>query len=131
MAARLKYVKVIDREHFYIKGGRLHPGLESGVVVNEEPGIAAAFLVMRAWSEDTGTFTEQWRIETPGGSSIYESTPRELHIANHGHVERLEDEVADMEVEYTSDDYSIVFQLDDQEVSRTRFSVRPTRPETE
>jgi hypothetical protein len=124
MGARLQYAKVIDREIFFIRGGRLHPGLHNDVVVADEPGIAGAFLVLRAWGDDKGTFTEQWRIESPGGTSMYESAPRELHIANSGHIERLEDEVADLHVDYTADDYRVVFVLDDRDVARVNFPVR-------
>jgi hypothetical protein len=124
MGARLQYAKVIDREIFFIRGGRLHPGLHNDVVVADEPGIAGAFLVLRAWGDDKGTFTEQWRIESPGGTSMYESAPRELHIANSGHIERLEDEVADLHVDYTADDYRVVFVLDDRAVARVNFPVR-------
>jgi hypothetical protein len=124
MGARLQYAKVIDREIFYIRGGRVHPGLDNEVVVNSEPGIAAAFLVLRAWSDEHGTFTEHWRIESPGGTNLYESTPRELHIENNHHVERLEDEVADLKIDYASDDYHVVFLLDDREVARVAFPVK-------
>src|SRR5438093_11429483 len=123
MGARLLYAKVIDRELYYIRGAKVHPGLENQVVVNDEPGTAAAFLVLRAWSQDHGTFTEQWRIETPGGAVVYESSPREIHLATPTHAERLEDEVADMKVEYAADDYELIFRLDDREVARVTFSV--------
>ena len=129
MGARLQYAKVIDRELFYIRGGRLHPGLHNQVVVADEPGVVAAFLVFRAWGDDKGTFTEQWRIETPGGTAIYESAPQELHIASNEHVEKLEDEVADLRVEYAADDYSVVFVLDDREVARVGFPVLLTERE--
>jgi hypothetical protein len=124
LGARLQYAKVVDREIFFNRGGKLHPGLESCVVVNDEPGRAGAFLVMRAWTDDHGTFTEQWRIETPGGRVVYESLPRELHLATTQHVEKLEDEVADLEFEYASDDYNVVFVLDDTETARLTFPVR-------
>jgi hypothetical protein len=124
MGARLRWAKVVDREHFYIKGGKLHPGLDSKVVVDDEPGTAAAFMVLRAWSDGHGTFTEQWRIESPGGTNLYESTPRELHIASQSHVERLEDEVSDLNIEYAGDNYRVVFTLDDREVARVGFPVR-------
>jgi hypothetical protein len=114
---------VIDRQLFYERGGRVHPGLESEVVVNDLPGQSAAFLVIRGWGDDHGTFTEQWRIETPGGTSLYESAPRELHLATKAHVERLEDEVADLTFEYATDDYCVVFTLDEQEAARVRFPV--------
>lgn len=125
MGARLQYAKVIDRELFYTRGGRVHPGLDSEVILRDEPGKAAAFLVMRAWADDHGSFTEQWRIESPGGRTIYESAPRELHVATHNHVEKLEDEVADLELEFSADDYSVIFFLDDREVARVDFPVRP------
>jgi hypothetical protein len=126
MGARLQWAKVVDREHFFIKGGRVHPGLDSEVVTSAEPGTAAAFMVLRAWTDGHGTFTEQWRIESPGGTSLYESTPRELHIASNNHVERLEDEVSDLNIEYAGDDYGVVFMLDDREVARVGFPVRVT-----
>jgi hypothetical protein len=126
MGARLVYAKVIDREAFLIRGGKVHPGLENEVVVQSEPGEAGAFLVLRAWSSDHGTFTEQWRIEAPGGLTIYESLPRELHLATESHTERLEDELSDIEFDFTADDYLAVFLLDEREVARVRFSVKLT-----
>jgi hypothetical protein len=128
MGARLSYAKVIDRERFVIRGGRLHPGLDNEVVVQDEPGIAGAFLILRGWTDDHGSFTEQWRIESPGGQVIYESSPREIHVATNGHIERLEDEVADLQVEYSADDYSVVFTLDDREVARVDFPIRTLKP---
>jgi hypothetical protein len=126
LGARLYYAKVIDRERFYIRGGKVHPGLDNEVLVNDEPGTAGAFLVLRAWSNEHGTFTEQWRIRDPGGALVYESLPREIHIASEGHVEKLEDEVADLEFDYAADDYQVVFALDEREVARVRFSVQVT-----
>lgn len=126
MGARLEYAKVIDRQVFYERGARLHPGLENKVLLNDEPGVAAAFLVMRGWSDEHGTFTEGWRIESPGGSTVYEGTPRELHMASNSHTERLEDEVADLKLDYAADDYAVVFTLDDREVAHVRFDVVTT-----
>ncbi len=123
MGARLLYGKVIDRELFYKRGAKVHPGLENAVVMNEEPGKAGAFLVLRAWTDDHGTFTEQWRIETPGGRVVYQSTPRELHLATNSHIERLEDEVAELELEFAADDYNLVLDLDEREVARVSFPV--------
>jgi hypothetical protein len=123
LGARLQYAKVVDREVFFTRGGKIHPGLENKVVLNDEPGQAGAFLVLRAWTDDHGTFTEQWRIESPGGKVVYESLPRELHLATTGHVEKLEDEVADLDFEYGADDYNVVFVLDDSVVARVRFPV--------
>ncbi len=125
MGARLQYAKVIDRELFFKQGAKVHPGLENEVLLVNDDGEAGAFLVLRAWTEDRGTHTEQWRIEAPGGLVVYESLPRELHIATNTHVEKLEDEVADLEFDFESDDYSAVFMLDEIEVARVRFSVRP------
>jgi hypothetical protein len=123
MGARLQYAKVIDREKFIIGGGKIHPGLSNQVVVNGEPGVAAAFLLLRGWTGEYGTFTEQWRIESPGGTAVYEGIPRELHIATRDHVERLEDEVADLKIDYAADDYRVVFTLDDREVARMDFPI--------
>ena len=127
MGARLIYAKVIDRQIFYVKEqARVHPHLENQVVLNGEPGVAGAFLVLRAWGEDKGSFTEQWRLKGPGGETIYESLPREIHMATNGHVEKLEDEIADLDLEVSSDDYEVVFTLDENEVARVRFPVRVT-----
>jgi hypothetical protein len=123
MGARLHYAKVVDRELFIKDGGRVHPGLHNHVVMADAPGPAGAFLVLRAWGDDHGTFTEQWRIEGSGGGRIYESLPREIHLATEDHVEKLEDELADLEFDYPADDYSVVFLLDDREVARVTFAV--------
>jgi hypothetical protein len=124
MGARLKYAKVIDRQLFYERGGKLHPGLESEVVVADEPGNAAAFLILRGWGDDRGSFTESWGVETPGGTVLYESVPREIHLATAEHVEKLEDEVSDLFIEYAADDYDVVFRLDGREVGRAKFGIR-------
>jgi hypothetical protein len=123
MGVRLHYAKVVDREHFLTHGGKIHPGLDNKVVLEAEPGKAAVFLVMRGWGDDNGTFTEQWRIEGSGGGLVHASVPREIHIATDSHVERLSDEVADLEFEYAADDYSLVFVLDELEAARVSFPV--------
>jgi hypothetical protein len=125
MGARLRFAKVIDRQLFYVRNdGRLHPGLDNEVLMHEEPGVAGAFLVMRGWGDDHGSFTEKWRIESPDGRTLYESLPREIHVATTEHVERLEDEIADLEFEFTADNYQCIFDLDDSEVARIRFAVK-------
>jgi hypothetical protein len=125
MGARLRFAKVIDRELFYVRNdGKLHPGLESDVLLHEEPGAAGAFLVIRGWGDDHGTFTEQWKIESPDGRTMYESVSREIHIATNEHVERIQDEIADLEFEFAADNYHVVFDLDDSEVARVRFAVK-------
>ncbi|MPZ70549.1 MAG: hypothetical protein GEU71_13630 [Actinobacteria bacterium] len=126
MGARLKYAKVIDRQLYFEKGGRVQPGLENQILLPEEPGVAAAFLVLRGWSDDHGTCTESWKLVTPGGTALYTSTPREIHLATNGHIEKLEDEVADLKVEYATDDYEVVFSLDGREVARATVPVRVT-----
>ena len=123
MGARLHYAKVIDREKFMVKGGRVHPGLANEVQLLEEPGKAAVFLIKRAWGDDHGSFTEQWRVESPGGSVLYESAPRELHMPTEQHVEKLQDEVMDLEFQFAADDYSVAFLLDDRIVARVQFPV--------
>ena len=127
MGVRLRYAKVLDREAFMIKGGKLHPGLHNEVVIDDEPGRAAAFIVFRGCGDDHGSFTEQWRIEDPAGRTIYESVPREIHVATNGHLERLEDEVADLNLEFAADDYNVVFKLDDRDVARATFAVKVAR----
>ncbi|MDQ3940879.1 MAG: hypothetical protein M3238_05990 [Actinomycetota bacterium] len=124
MGARLHYAKVLDREAYMIKGGKLHPGLQNQVIIDDEPGRAAVFVVFRGWGDDHGSFTEQWRIEDPEGQTIYESVPREIHVATNGRVERLEDEVADLDLEFAADDYNVVFTLDEREVARATFAVK-------
>ena len=124
MGARLAYAKVIDRQAFYDKGGNLHPKLNNIVVLQDEPGTAGAFLVFRGWHDDHGTFTEQWRIKEPEGRTVYESSPREVHIPSESHTERLEDEVADLSFEFAADDYDLVFFLDEREVARVTFPVK-------
>jgi hypothetical protein len=133
MGARLQYAKVIDRQLFFTRGGRVHPKLESEVLLQEEPGIAGAFLVLRGWTGDHGSFTERWRIRSPGGATLYESVPREIHLATESHVERLEDEVAELELDVADEGYELVLFLDDREVARARFAVRAggERPLTE
>jgi len=126
MGARLRYAKVIDRELFYNQGGTLHPGLESVIVTDDEPGVAGAFIIFRGWADDHGSATEQWRIEGPGGLTIYESIPREFHLATKTHVERLEDEISDLKIEQVEGNYAIVFMLDEEEVARTAFTVKLT-----
>lgn len=123
MGARLIYAKVVDRDIFWKQGGKVHPGLHNDVILREEPGEAHAFLVLRGWGEDTGTFTEQWRIEGMGGGAIYESLAREIHAATESHIERLEDEVSDLKFDYAGD-YTVVFTLDEHEVARVTFPVR-------
>lgn len=131
MRARLVYAKVVDREMFMSRGSKISPHLHNGVMLlSPDPGAAASFLVMRAWTDHHGTFTEQWRIEGSGGGLVYESIPRELHIASAGHIEHLEDEVADLEFQYVADNYNAVFFLDDQEMARVTFPVRaPGEPD--
>ncbi len=123
MGARLQYAKIIDRRLFYDRGAKLHPHLENQIVLQDEPGAALAFLVLRGWTDDHGSFTEQWRLEAPGGGVVYESLPRELHLASESHVERLEDELADIEFQYAADRYQLVFLLDENEVARVNFPV--------
>jgi hypothetical protein len=123
VGARLQYAKVIDRQLFYARGARVHPKLENEVLLQSEPGRAGAFLVLRGWTDDHGTFTEQWSIKSPGGATIYASVPREIHLATASHVEKLEDEVADLELDFSAEDYNVVFHLDDREVARVTFPV--------
>jgi hypothetical protein len=42
-------------------------------------------------------------------------------------VERLEDEIADLDLDAASDDYHVIFTLDENEVARVRFPVMPTQ----
>ncbi|MEA2487786.1 MAG: hypothetical protein QOF16_1440, partial [Actinomycetota bacterium] len=81
MGARLQYALVIVREAFFMHGGHVQPALEYNVVLQEDPGPAGAFLVLRAWTDDHGSFTERWELQGAGGGLVYKSTPRELHLA--------------------------------------------------
>lgn len=124
MGARLHFAKVIDKELFYVKeNGRVHPHLESRVVLRDEPGTAGDFLVIRGWGDDRGTFTERWTLQGPGGMTIYESSPREVHIPTPSRTEQLQDEISDLELDAAADDYNVVFYLDDREVARVGFPV--------
>ena len=124
MGARLQYAKVLDQYIFYREGGRVHPGLPSRVVIPHDGGPAAAFFVLRAWSDDHGTFTEQWRIEGPDGSIVYQSVPREIHMPTRSHTERLQDEVSDLDLGAAGGVYRAIFSLDDYEVGRIDFPVQ-------
>jgi hypothetical protein len=124
MGARLAYAKVIDRQVFYDKGGNLHPKLDNVVVLQGEPGTAGAFLLFRGWADDHGSFTEQFHIKEPEGRTVYQSSPREIHIPTNGHTERLEEEIADLELEFADDGYQLVFFVDETEVARVSFPVK-------
>jgi hypothetical protein len=124
VGARLQYAKVLDQYFFYREGGRVHPGLPNRVVIPHNGGPAAAFLVLRAWSDDHGTFTEQWRIEGPDGSIVYRSVPREIHMPTRAHTERLWDEITDLDLGGVDGLYRAVFTLDDYEVARVDFPVQ-------
>jgi hypothetical protein len=124
MPARLQYAKVIDQELFLNENARIHPGLNNAIQLHDEPGKAGAFLVLRGWQDGHGTVTEQWRIEGSGGGKVYESLPREVHLPTAGHLEKLEDEINDLEFQYAADDYHIVFTIDEREVARVKFEVR-------
>jgi hypothetical protein len=123
MGARLVYAKVIDKQLYLQRGGEPTPGLDNDVVVNDEPGIAATFHVLRAWTDDEGGVSERWTIESPGGLTLYEAAPRELHFPTREYVEHLEDEVANLKVDYAAD-YTAVFYLDEHEVARVTFPIR-------
>lgn len=124
MGVRLAYAKVIDRQLFYDKGGNLHPKLDNIVVLQKEPGPAGAFLVFRGWADDHGSFTEQFRIKEPEGRTIYTSSSREVPMPSRDHTERLEDEVADLELEFAGEGYLVIFYVDDREVASVTFDVK-------
>jgi hypothetical protein len=44
-------------------------------------------------------------------------------MPTNGHIEKLEDELADLEFDFAADDYSAVFLLDEREVARLNFPV--------
>ena len=123
MGARLVYGKVIDSQLYIQRGAEPTPGLENDVVIDDEPGVAGNFHVLRAWTDDEGGVTETWRLESPGGLVVYEAAPRELHFSTREHVEHLDDEITDLKIDYAAD-YTIVFELDEREVARLTFPIR-------
>ena len=126
MGARLVYAKVIDKQLYIQRGGEPSPGLENDVVVEDEPGVVGDFHVLRAWTDDEGGVTEHWTLESPGGLVIYEAAPRELHFPTRTHVEHVDDQIADLKIDYAGD-YTVVFYLDEHEVARTTFTIRKGR----
>jgi hypothetical protein len=131
LGARLSYVKVIDSGEFLARGGRLSPGLPNLVLVRSEPGVAATLKVLRGWDHGHGTYTEQWRIEDPGGLTIYESVPREIHLPTPEHVERLEDEVSDLKIDYAADGFSLIVSLDEAARATVQFTVQTEKDSQE
>src|SRR5688500_18969630 len=121
MGARLVYGKVIDSQLYLQRGATATPGLVNEVVVDDEPGLAANFHVLRAWTDNEGSVAERWTIESPGGAVVYEAAPRELHFPTAQHVEELDDEVIDVKIEYAAEDYNVVLYLDEHEVARVTF----------
>jgi hypothetical protein len=47
-----------------------------------------------------------------------------VHIPSNDHTERLEDEVADLELEFASEGYLLIFYVDDREVASVSFDVK-------
>ena len=123
MGARLVYAKVIDSQLYIQRGAEPSPGLENDVVIHDEPGVAGNFHVLRAWTDDEGAVTEQWRLESPGGLTVFEAAPRELHFPSRDHIEHLDDEITDLKIDYAAD-YTVVFTLDELEVARVNFPIR-------
>lgn len=121
MGARLRYAKVVDRDAFLRSGGTVRPGLDSQVRLpaDTEPVHAAPFLVLRAWEDADGAFTETWRILDPHGRTVRAPVEREV-LATQG---ELADEVADQLFEYADDGYQLVLEVDGAEVARADFPV--------
>ncbi|MGH8902870.1 MAG: hypothetical protein ACRDYA_14660 [Egibacteraceae bacterium] len=123
MGVTLRYAKVVDRDLFLRTGGTVRPGLanEIRLVEDEAPARAAPFLVLRAWDEADGAFTETWRLVDPHGRTVRPSTMREVL---QGQTE-ISDEIADQRFEYADDSYQLVLEVDDREVARANFPVLP------
>ncbi len=126
MGARLKYIKVVDRELFLRSGGNITPRLENRVqLLAEPPAKVGVFEIHRNWYDLQGAFTESWRIVDPHGRTLHEGLDREVTAGN----QDLVDEVAALEVEYADDGYQVVFFIDDREIARVDFEVTDARDE--
>lgn len=133
MGATLAWVKVIDAERYRLEGEDLRPSLESVVeLVDAAPAEAAPFLILRAWTQFEGAFTETWRIRDRYGRTIRGGLPREV-IAGEGTPDQggLIDEIEGQQFEYADDGYQLVLHVEGREVARTDFAVRePSDPRT-
>jgi hypothetical protein len=120
MGATLRYAKVVDREDFFLSGGVIRPGLDSGVrLPGPAPARAAPFIVMRAWDQFDSAFTETWRLLDAHGRTVREPVSREVTAAD-GDVA---DEIDDQEFEYEGE-YQLVLEVEGREVARADFPVR-------
>jgi hypothetical protein len=121
MGVTLRYAKVVDRDLFLRTGGTVRPGLDNGIRLldDEAPARAAPFLILRAWDDVGGAFTETWRLLDPHGLTVRPSTTREVL---QGQTE-ISDEIADQRFEYADDGYQLVLEVDGREVARANFPV--------
>lgn len=120
MGARLKYVKVVDRDRFLRTGGDVRPGLDNRVEIHgEPPAKAASFMVHRQWYDVDGAFTESWRIADPHGRTLHEGLDREVVGGN----QELVDEIDDVVFDYDDSGYQLILSIDDREVARVDFDV--------
>lgn len=126
MGARLKYVKVLDRDLFLRTGGEIRPGLDNRVTLQgEPPAKAAGFTVRRQWYDVEGAFTESWSIQDPHGRTIYEGLDREVVGGN----QELVDDIDDLVFEYADNGYQLILEVDGREVARAEFTVTEAEAE--
>jgi hypothetical protein len=126
MGIRLRYAKVVDQDLFLRTGGTVRPGLDNEIRLVEDgtPAQAAPFLVLRAWDDVDGAFTETWRLVDPHGRTVRPATTREILQGQ----SEINDEIVDQQFEYADDSYQLVLEIDDREVARANFSVLPRGP---
>jgi hypothetical protein len=133
MAARLAWLKVVDADRYRTEGGRVRPGLDNVVeLIAPAPAEAAPFLILRAWDDVDGAFTETWRIEEPYGRTLYEGVEREI-LTGFGSAATggVADEIAGHTFEYADKGFQVVVEVDGREVARADFEVRePEEPIT-
>jgi hypothetical protein len=128
MGVTLRYAKVVDRNLFLRTGGIVRPKLDNEVwlLEDEVPAQAAPFLILRAWDDVDGAFTETWRLVDPHGRTVRPPTTREVLPGQ----SEISDEIAGQQFEYADDGYQLVLQVEDREVARASFTVISPKPTT-
>lgn len=131
MGATLAWLKVVDGQRYRLEGESLRPSLDNVVELRgPAPAEAAPFLILRAWTQFDGAFTETWRIRDPHGRTVREGLPREV-VAGQASPDQggLMDEIDGLQFEYADSGYQVIIELDEREVARANFDVRePSDP---